>query len=368
MNRRTLLRGATTSSIVPVTYGYARSNGADDGAESPDVRTDGGDEGTDDADETTEAADEKGNDAAVTVRIADATDPVEGAGLLRWTAELENATERTVRTTVEYFVDGDSTGNVTLTLEPGETRRPFPQSHRVEPTGRDRELSIRARTENDSAARTISVRGVDELDDGLTRPSGEIAVQPGTSVLFEAGAVDPDASQFTGWWVNGDAVGDSQAGGPWQAVYYAEQNAHYWQYTAESEGTDEITAGIETDDENYRAAWTVTVTPDGRASPSIEDACPPTGSLQVDGDGATDLEIDVADPDGALDRVVWWLGHADVILGVSDVTGATDTASLSIDSGLCHTCPIIAWVIAADGTVTSEQLWEVDVRGTETES
>lgn len=332
VNRRTLLRGAAASSIVPLSHGPVRSR-----SEGTELMSDG---------------------SGVSVRIVDADDPVPGAGRLEWTAELENATDRSVRPTVEYLVDGEPVGNVTLTLGPGETERPFPRSYRVEPTARDREVTVQVRAAGDSAERAITVLGVDELDEDAVRPNGELAVQPGTTVLFEVDAVDPDTSQSTGWWANGDPVSDSQTAVPWQSVYYAAQNAHYWQYTAESTGTDEITAGVETDSGNYRAEWTVTVTPDGHASPTIQDTRPATGPLPVGREEETDLEIDVTDPDGELERVVWWLGQSDRILGTSDVNGATDTASLSIDGG-CHTCPIIAWVIAADGTFTAESLWEI---------
>ncbi|WP_408959103.1 hypothetical protein [Natrinema sp. 74] len=341
VNRRTLLRDVAASSIVPGAYGRVRS--PDNGAE-PSSR------GADSA--------PMSDGSGVLVRIADATDPVAGAGLLEVTAELENATTRTARPTVEYVVDGESIGNVTLTLEPGETKRPFPASYRVEPTAEDREVTVRVEAAGGSAERAVTVRGAAELDDRLTFPNAELAVQPGTSVLFEAGAVDPDASQTTAWWVDGESVGESTAA-PWQSVYYAERNAHYWQYTADTEGTHEITAGVETEDGTYRADWTVTVTPDGRASPTIEGARPARGSLPVDSEGATDLEIDVADPDGAVDRVVWWVGQVDRILGVSEVSGATDTASLTVEGGLPQTCPVIAWVISADGTFTAETLWTV---------
>ncbi|ELY69694.1 COG1361 family protein [Natrinema versiforme] len=338
VNRRRLLRWAAASSTIPVVSGtgHAQSDGATAGT--------------------------NGGESAVAVRLVDVTDPVEGGGLLRWTAELENPTDRTVRPTVEYLVDGESAGSVTLTLEPGETERPFPRSYRIEPAARDREVTVRVRTEGDSAARAVTVLGVDELDDSLTSPNDPVAVQPGTTVFFEAGAVDPDAdrSQFTGWWVDGERVGDSLVGPAWQSVYYAEQNAHYWQYTAEIEGTDRVTAGIDTEDGNYRADWTVSVTPDGHASPTIEAARPERGTLPVDPGETIDLEIDVTDPDGALERVVWWLSQADLILGTSDVSGTTDTASLTVDGGLCHTCSVIAWVISDDGTFTSDSLWQVD--------
>ncbi|WP_226006212.1 hypothetical protein [Natrinema salinisoli] len=302
------------------------------------------------------------------VRLADVTDPIDGGGSLEWTAELENATDRPVRPTVEYTVDGEPVGTVTLTLDPGETEQPFSGSYRVEPAARDREVSLRVTAAGDSAERTVTVSGVDELETERSRPADELAVRPGTTVLFEAGAADPNASQFTSWWANGEHVSDSMVGPAWQSIYYAERNAHYWQYTAESVGTDEIIAGIDTDDGNYRVDWTVNVTPGGRSSPTIDGARPKPGRLPVDRAEPTALEIDVDDPDGGLERVVWWLGQADQIIGTSEISGATDTASLTVEEGLCQTCPIIAWVICADGRFTSESLWEVDVTALETDT
>ncbi|MDF9746424.1 hypothetical protein [Natrinema salsiterrestre] len=335
MNRRSLLRGTAASGIGPVSARTVRS------------RSDG----------ERPVADGSG----VIVRLADVTDPIDGGDSLEWTAELENATDRSVRPTVEYTVDGEPAGAVTLTLGPGETERPFSGNRRVEPAAEDREVSLRVTAAGDSAERTVTVLGVDELEAERSRPAEDLAVRPGTTVLFEAGAVDPNASQFTSWWANGDRVGDSMVGPAWQSIYYAERHAHYWQYTAESAGRHEITAGIDTDVGNYRVDWTVNVTPDGRPSPTIDDARPEPGRLPVDRAEPTALEVDVADPDGRLERVVWWLGQADQIIGTSEISGTTDTVSLTVEEGLCQTCPIIVWVICTDGRFTSESLWEVDV-------
>lgn len=74
-----------------------------------------------------------------------------------------------------------------------------------------------------------------------------------------------------------------------------------------------------------------------------------------------EFELDVTDQDGHLDRVVWWLTQADVILDVTKLSGASDTARLSVAADrLCHTCQVVPWIVAADGTVVSpDQNWQL---------
>ncbi len=355
VNRRTLLKGVAVGGIVPAAH-VGTASVENDTATASD---DGG--AVDDGASTADT-----DDAPVSVRIVEIPETISSGALLEWTVEVENPTDRTVRPTVEYFVDGESAGNVTLTIEPGETERPFPASYRTEPVAQDENVTVRVEANGDSDERTVTLLGVDELNEGLRFPERDPSVQPGTTVHFEVGAVGPDATQTTTWWVDGENVGDTLTD-PWQGVYYAEQNAQFWQETFETEGTVDVVAGVEVDGEQYRASWTVTVTPDGLVDPSIDAARPAAGILEVDPDETTTLEIDVTDPDGNLDRVVWWLSQADVILGESTVTGTTDTASLTVDGGLCHTCQIIPWVITADGTFTSDVVWMVDDLDTDAE-
>ncbi|WP_201293993.1 hypothetical protein [Natronorubrum halalkaliphilum] len=327
MNRRTLLRGVAAGSIVPATY------------------------------VGTAAVASESNETPVSVRIVEASETVAGGDLLEWTVEVENQTDRSARPTLEYFVDGDPAGSVTLTVDPGETERPFSSSYRTEPVARDEDVTLRVEANGDADERTVRLLGVEELDGERRFPDRELAVQPETTVHFEVGGTDPDASQTTVWWVNGERVGDTLAS-PWQAVYYVEQAAHYWQETFDTAGTHDVVAGVEIDGEQYRASWTVTVTPDGLAEPTIEGARPEPGTLEADRDETTTLEVDVADPDENLERVVWWLSQADVILGESEVSGATDTATLTVDGGFCHTCHIIPWVITSDGTFAGDSVWQ----------
>lgn len=311
----------------------------------------------------------------VSVRIVEIPETITGGALLEWTVEVENPTEQSIRPTIEYIADGEPAGNITLTVDPGETERPFPASYRTEPVPEADTVTVRVEANGDADERTVRLRATDELDPELQFPDPELAVQPETTVHFEVGAVDPDAFQTTTWWINGENVGDTLAA-PWQGIYYAEQDAHYWQETFETGEIDEtdevyetyeVVAGIDVDGEQYRANWTITVTPTGLESPTIDAARPEPGTLEISPEGTT-LEIDVTDPDGSLERVVWWLSQADRLLGVSEVSGTSDTATLSVDSGRCHTCQLIPWVITGDGTVTVEPLWDVMVPGIDPDS
>ncbi|ELY61890.1 hypothetical protein C493_01380 [Natronolimnohabitans innermongolicus JCM 12255] len=348
VNRRTLLRGVAIGSIVPATAA-GTAVGSTRRQETPA-----------DAQTADDAGADAGDGAGATVEIVDVPETVVGGALLQWTVELTNDTDETITTTVEYTVDGEPAGAVTVTLEPGESEQPFASGRRTEPVATEETLELRAETETDADTATVTVLPAEEIDPELTFPDPQLTVEPDTTVHFEVGAIDPDPDIFqeTAWWVDGEFVGDSLT--PWQGEYYAEQNAHYWQETFAEPGTYEVVAGVTVDDEQYRTSWTVTVEAGGLADPVIDAARPAPGVLEVGTDASLDLEIDVTDPDGNLDRVVWWLTQADVILGVSDVAGASDTATLSVDGGLCHTCAIVPWVITGDGTFTSDSVWIID--------
>ncbi|ELY43466.1 hypothetical protein [Natronorubrum sulfidifaciens] len=359
MNRRTLLRAVTVGSLVPA----AAVGTATLGDDTADTTT--ADEGASDTDADTGSAD--GEETPVSVRIVELPDEITGGALLEWTVEIENLTDEAIRPTLECFVDGEPVGNVTLTIGPGERERPFPSSYRTEPVSDDDEVTVRAEINGDADERTVRLRPTNELNSELQFPDPELAVQSETTVHFEVGAVEPDAGQTTTWWIDGENVGDTLAD-PWQGVYYVEQDAHYWQETFETDDNDaheesyEVVAGVDVDGEQYRANWTVTVTPDGLESPTIDATRPEPGTLELSPEGTT-LEVDVTDPDENLERVVWWLSQADRLLDVSDVSGASDTATLAVASGRCDFCQLIPWVITGDGTVTSDPLWDTIVPG-----
>lgn len=186
-------------------------------------------------------------------------------------------------------------------------------------------------------------------------PDSEIRIQPQTDVLFEA-ATEGDYPQLI-WEVDGEYAGDSL--GPWQHRDYGYGQASYLRHMFDAEGVYEVTATVETDDGESTTTWTVTVTSDGHTAPQIETSTPTTETIMPT---RTDpLELTVTDPDGALDRVVWWLGHADAILETADITGESATVTLpAAEVGECHRCPIIAWVCDTAGAIIEDTVWTID--------
>ncbi|WP_265109661.1 hypothetical protein [Halosolutus halophilus] len=350
LDRRSYLSGGTATLSV-LSLGAGNVFGVEDDATTdPTSPTDEDDATTDPTSPTSD----------VCVTIIETNAPVEGGDVLEVTAAVENRGETTIRPEVEQRIGGELRATIETTIAPGETETLDHSTYRTYPVAQPDDLSVRIETANAAAERTIDVLAVDELDAAQTTPGREIAVQPGTAVLFEVESDTLDEyGGGTHWFV--DEAYEGHAAGPWHAAYYSREGTQYLTHTFESPGTYEVTAAVDGDERNYRAIWNVRVTPDGTAAPVIEERQPIDESIGVGRDGTTELELTVSHPDGAIDRVVWWLGHADRILGVSDVSGAEDTASLTLDGG-CHGCPIIAWVIGDDGSITAERVWTIDDR------
>ncbi|WP_247002970.1 hypothetical protein [Halosolutus gelatinilyticus] len=304
------------------------------------------------------------DESELDVTIVETTAPVSAGEYLEVTATVENTGTSDVRTDVELLVgdDRELVARMTTTIEAGETKR-ITHGYDTYPVSRDAECPVRMEAAGSADERTVSVSGASPLPDAS--PDERLTVQPGTELLFEAGAVDPNGSQTTHWWIDGQYAGGSFAV-PWQAIYYAETGAHYWRTAFESPGTHDVAAAVVPDgsDDTYGAHWEVVVDEDGSTPPSIDGRRPEPGSAKLSlGDGGkTTIELDVTDPDGGLDRVVWWLTQSDTILGVSEVSGSSDTARLTVDADrLCHTCEIVPWVITADGTLAEPQeTWQVE--------
>ena len=292
------------------------------------------------------------------VRIRETNAPIEGGRRLEVMGEVENGTARDARPEIEFLVDGEVRSSITATVEAGETETLEHLSHRTYPVAEDGDVTVRLETEEDADEVTVDVLAPGGLDPAQTRPDQEITVESGTTVHFE---VESDAlGEYGGgtqWFVDGEYAGWSM--GPWYSTYYSHRGADFWRTTFESPGTREVTAAVAGDDETHRTTWTVEVTDDGTAAPTVEATDPPEGTLEVTRGEPIDLELEVAHPDGALDRVVWWLGHADVVLDTTDVSGTEDTAAIELDSA-CHGCPVVTWVCGEHGTVTSEQPWVID--------
>ena len=294
----------------------------------------------------------------VELQIAETNAPVDGGEQLDVTLEVENTGETAVRPEIEAYLEGERTLTIETTVDAGETETLEDFSFRAPPVVSDDTVTIRFETAGDAVEETVDVLATETLDSEQTSPDSEITVQPETTVHFE---VDADLLGAYGgrtrWFVDGEFAG--QSFGPWNSAYYSHRGVDHWQTTFESPGTREVAAAVIGTDETRRATWTVEVTDDGPDAPVIEETDPADESIEFVRGESTELTLEVAYPDGELERVVWWLGHADVILGESDVSGTEDVATLELDRA-CYGCPIVTWVFGTDGTTASESPWVID--------
>ncbi|WP_247001913.1 hypothetical protein [Halosolutus gelatinilyticus] len=298
------------------------------------------------------------DDDTVAVRIVETNAPVDAGALLEVAIEVENRGSAAIRPDIECFFDGEQRSTVRTTIDPGETKVLDDFSFYTVPTGRDDAVTVRFETEDDAAERTVDVLAIPDLDPAQTSPDRELTVQPGTSVLFEVESeVLGEYGGGTRWFVDGEF--DGQSIGPWYSAYYGHRGADHWRTSFESTGTYEVAAAIGGEDETYRATWTVRVTESGTQGPVVAGREPSEEAIEAVRGEPIELALEMAHPDGGLDRVVWWLGHADAVLGESEVSGSKDTATLELDHH-CHGCPIVTWVIDENGAVTSESPWIIE--------
>jgi len=196
-------------------------------------------------------------------------------------------------------------------------------------------------------------------------PRSEITARPGTTVVFQALARGYRGDRPNGaWYVDG-----RRRYGP--DAFYAQLNTdgrHTFTRTFESTGTHRVRAELY--DEGARpdegaapigsVAWTVEVSESGNRPPTVERLRPATDRLTA-ARGETDpvqFAVEATDPDGGLDRVVWWISQGDAVVAVSPVAGsrARATAVHDPDPGL----PFGAWAIDEDGALSAFAFWNVE--------
>ncbi|NGM68330.1 hypothetical protein G6M89_04780 [Natronolimnobius sp. AArcel1] len=341
--RRRVLHGVSTGAVVLGTAAWTQNrHGQDRGTVSGH---------TDTADATADLdLDSDGERGALEVSIRETNAPVGAGEYLDVTAEIENTSGSNVRADVALLIGDDQTENqrITTTIDAGETHT-MTLGFYTYPVPSDDEFPVRVAVDGDSADETVSVIGASSLSAGRPDPTETMSVQPDTTVMFEAVPDDPDESQQTVWWVDGEHV--SAMDGPWEWAYLQELGAHFRQETFETPGTHDVAVAVlpHDRDETYTIHWHVEVTESGHHAPTVEAIRPDLGTVPASGDDIT-FELEASDPATSLERVVWWLTQADVIVGTSDLSGTRDTAQLVTDS-TCHTCHVVPWVICSDGTV-----------------
>lgn len=173
----------------------------------------------------------------------------------------------------------------------------------------------------------------------------EFGVVPGTTVLFE---FEADDWYRTEWYVDGERVGGSLD--PDVATYYERRNRIFRTVTFDVAGTREVSARVHTGNGSVETLnWTVDVNETADSAPTVEDLSPdPNASIEYVWNEELTLGATVADPDGDLDRVVWWENQRDAIPAVDAIDGDRATSNVSM---VCNECTPSMWVVDENGAI-----------------
>ncbi len=266
------------------------------------------------------------------VRIRETNAPVETTEWLEVTADLENRGSETAVVDVRLVVghDPETVADATVAVDPGssETVTLGYETARVEHT---QQFPVRIETADGSDERTVTVVG--SSDDGnLTaiRPTGdELAVQPGTSVLFEVAIPEPLEPNDVEWDADDDIAGDLALA--YDYTYATGTGA----YLAEpgTTGTYDVRATVPTGSEPSAHEWTLDVTSDGRDGPTVEElTTEPAADATVGVEETIEISLTARDTAGTLGRAIWIEGRNLTVVDVDDLSGTQDGATLAVEN------------------------------------
>lgn len=304
------------------------------------------------------------NTIDISVDIIDTNDPVTAGEVLEVTAEIKNTGNQEATQDVQLIVgnDPEQVDTQSVTISGGETQS-VTLDFETADVDNDQEFPVRIETGDSADEETVEVTAEDT--------NADINVQPGTEVLFEAG-VNPENDWASEWHINEEEqVSKSRLGvGSVAFIEIVEEyEADYYSHEFQSTGTHEVTAYIFSNMEergNYDQAetttWTVNVTEDGMAPPTVTGTDPdPDTPLRVGREEPFELNIDVSSPDSQFERAYWEMTQADVVLEFQQLDGNQQTVNLSMDDGAsCHTCSINATIITEDGLLVRSDYWKLN--------
>ncbi|UHQ95064.1 hypothetical protein [Haloterrigena alkaliphila] len=167
-----------------------------------------------------------------------------------------------------------------------------------------------------------------------------------------------DRYQYPEWFVDGESTGLSM--GPWYSAYLEHQNVQVWQHEIESDC--EVTAVVDPEGGNRRTtSWNIATSSDGIAPPAVTDARPSPENRRRLEDGQTfECTLDVHDPDGNLDRVIWWARAVDYVMEVTSISGTHATASISPSTEDIVQEGVTALVVTENGAIADGPIWEFE--------
>lgn len=255
------------------------------------------------------------------VIVSDASGPVDAGEALSVTARLENVGDEDVAETVRLEVGEEVVDTDTVTLAAGEVTTTT-LGYETAAVARTTRFPVTVTAGTDTAERVVTVFGTEDPSIARIGPADEIAVQPGSTVLFEAAVSDPVEAE---WYVDDDGPLSNL-----EELFFGSVTTHLNRAalspTFETTGTREVR--VVADDS--AVGWTVDVDPDGSGPPSIETLSSEPGEDETAGSSDTlEVTTTVSHPDGGLGSVLWFEPGNAIVVDESDVSDDRDTATLS---------------------------------------
>jgi len=104
--------------------------------------------------------------------------------------------------------------------------------------------------------------------------------------------------------------------------------------------------------------WTVHVSANGNQPPPVELVEPSSDATVSESSDRRRFEAAAHDPEGALDRMVWWQSQCDAVVAIDPVSGGSATSSISFAPD--YGCPLGVRAIDRNGAVSELKGWTVE--------
>lgn len=188
-------------------------------------------------------------------------------------------------------------------------------------------------------------------------PGPEVSVVPETLVLFEVAVRNYSKRDYRKrLYVDGE-----QRGAEPDVLYGQLDRGDRDVVTArfDSEGTHRVRLDFHDDnDERFETLrWQVRVEGGANSPPSAERVTPQAKVIEIppDENRPREFALRATDSEGGLDRVVWWINQCDDVVGVSSVSGSSDTARVRFDP--YGGCPLRPLLVDEDGAAAWYDGW-----------
>lgn len=172
-------------------------------------------------------------------------------------------------------------------------------------------------------------------------PPARATVPPETGIRFTIGVESENF--FPRWHVDGESFDPI---GPIHDGYALGDGKEFFEHSFPEEGTYRVRAEVfesmQYDEGLGTVAWEIEVSSGEYARPTVDLVAPQADQGALESGRAYEYTVRARDPDGNLSHVAWWLSHCDTLLGISPLSGAEDTATITHEADeFCFVVPLV---------------------------